>query len=89
MSKEKLVFKKMYKISYKKDYVYCYICNKKITNPNDLTADHEPPKSRQKELGTSKLYPCCQHCNNKKGALTYDEYKQWLALERKRHGLIK
>lgn len=82
-------FKKLYKISYKHDYVYCYICNKKITNPNELTADHEPPKSRQKELGTSKLYPCCAKCNHLKGSLTLEEYKQWLLLEAKRNGHIK
>ena len=89
MSKEKLEFKKLYKISHKKDFVYCYICNKKITNPNELTVDHEPPKSRQKELGDSKLYPCCRRCNNRKGALTLEEYKKWLLLEAKRNGHIK
>lgn len=83
---EKKHFKTLYKVSHKLPPVYCYICNKKITNPNELTIDHEPPKSRQKELGDSKLYQSCRRCNNRKGALTLEEYKVWLELEHKRNG---
>lgn len=41
------------------------------------TIEHEPPKSRQKELGESKLYLACKKCNNEKGALTAEEYALW------------
>lgn len=82
-------FKLLYKVSHKLPPVYCYICHKPITKQKDLTIDHEPPKSRQKELGQSNLYPCCKKCNNQKGSLTLKEYKLWLELEQKRNGHIK
>lgn len=82
-------FKLLYKVSHKLPPVYCYICHKPITKQKDLTIDHEPPKSRQKELGQSNLYPCCKKCNNQKGSLTLQEYKQWLELEQKRNGHVK
>lgn len=82
-------FKLLYKVSHKLPPVYCYICHKPITKQKDLTIDHEPPKSRQKELGQSNLYPCCKKCNNQKGSLTLNEYKQWLELEQKRNGHVK
>lgn len=82
-------FKLLYKVSHKLPPVYCYICHKPITKQKDLTIDHEPPRSRQKELGQSNLYPCCKKCNNQKGSLTLKEYKQWLELEQKRNGHVK
>lgn len=82
-------FKKLYRISYELPTVYCYICHKPITKQKDLTADHEPPKSRQKELGPSTLYPCCRVCNCDKGALTLEEYRLYLQLKAKKNGQIK
>lgn len=82
-------FKLLYKVSHKLPPVYCYICHKPITKQKDLTIDHEPPKSRQKELGQSNLYPCCKKYNNQKGSLTLKEYKQWMELEQKRNGHAK
>ena len=41
------------------------------------TLEHEPPLSRQRELGPSKLFLACKECNNEKGALTADEYEVW------------
>lgn len=41
------------------------------------TIEHEPPISRQKELGESKLFLACKKCNNEKGALTAEEYEVW------------
>ena len=86
MKDERNLFKSIYKISHKLPPVYCYICHKPITKQKDLTIDHEPPRSRQEELGHSNLYPCCAKCNHQKGSLTLEEYKQWLVLERKRNG---
>ncbi len=79
-------FRNKYKQSYKWETVYCYICGTAITDKRDYTLDHEPPKSRQTELGASQLFPCCKKCNHEKGALTLSEYRQWLELERKRNG---
>lgn len=51
------------------------------------TLEHEPPKSRQKELNTESVtYLVCATCNHKKGALTLPEYKEWLRLETIRNG---
>ena len=51
------------------------------------TLEHEPPRSRQKELGVeSRAYIVCAQCNHQKGALTLPEYKEWLRLEAIRNG---
>ena len=53
----------------------------------DSTVEHEPPKSRQKEFGvSSRTYLVCADCNHKKGALTLEEYREWLRLEFIRNG---
>lgn len=44
-------FRDKYKQSYKWETVYCYICGTAITDKRDYSLDHEPPKSRQDELG--------------------------------------
>ena len=41
------------------------------------TKEHEPPLSRQKELGASCILLACKKCNNEKGALSAEEYKRW------------
>lgn len=41
------------------------------------TIEHEPPVSRQKQLGESKLFLACKKCNNEKGALSAYEYEIW------------
>lgn len=83
---DKKQFKDLYRKTIKIETVYCCICGLPIKNIKDLTVEHEPPQSRQEELGKSKLYPSHAKCNHRKGALTMDEYRQWLELERKRHG---
>lgn len=52
----------------------------------EATKEHEPPKSRQKELGESKIFLVCKKCNNEKGALTLEEYREWKRLELIRNG---
>ena len=79
-------FRLIYRQQFKKIEVYCYLCGKLIKKQDDLTADHEPPKSRQAELGKSELYPCCKRCNHLKGSLTVEEFRQWLLLEARRNG---
>ena len=41
------------------------------------TKQHEPPLSRQKELGASRILLACKKWNNEKGALSAEEYKRW------------
>jgi hypothetical protein len=52
----------------------------------DASIEHEPPKSRQDELGKSKKFLACKECNHKKGALTAEEFAEWKRLEYIRHG---
>lgn len=56
---------------------------------SEATREHEPPQSRQKELGPSRVYLACRECNNEKGALTVAEYAEWKRLEAIRNGNIK
>lgn len=54
------------------------------------TVEHEPPRSRAKELGVEpQTYLTCARCNNEKGALTLEEYNQWKRLELIRNGNTK
>lgn len=62
------------------------------------TKEHEPPKSRQKWFGASRVLLACAKCNHEKGALTaaeYDiwktttDYHTWIRLERIRNGISK
>ena len=68
--------------------IICPYCLKPIPFGQE-SVDHEPPKSRQTELGPSKLIVCCKKCNHEKGALTATEYKQWKDLNSIRVGLTK
>ena len=54
---------------------------------SEATKEHEPPKSRQKELGkASQIYLACKKCNNDKGALTAEEYAEYKRLLHLKHG---
>lgn len=66
----------------------CPYCLKTIPW-EEHSIDHEPPKSRQAELGPSKLVLCCKKCNSEKGALTTQEYEQWKKLNALRVGQTK
>ncbi len=54
------------------DARFCIYCGEKAT-----TADHLTPKSRGGHDGYGNLAPCCYHCNQEKGNMTYDEYMTW------------
>ncbi|MDR1361379.1 MAG: HNH endonuclease [Rickettsiales bacterium] len=64
--------------------ILCCICGAAILNPKELSKEHEPPLSRG---GTKNGWAWAhKSCNNRKGALTQQEYQQWLILEKRRHG---
>lgn len=68
--------------------IICPYCLKPISDPTQLTIEHEPPKSRQEEFGIeSKTFYACKKCNNQKGSLTVEEYLEWKRLERIRNGV--
>lgn len=63
----------------------CPYCLKKLPLC-EATIEHEPPRSRQAELGPSQKILACKHCNNQKSALTAEEYSEWKRLEFIRNG---
>lgn len=75
-------WKKLYGASVSITCPYCL----KIIPLAEATKEHEPPKSRQKELGESQIFLVCKKCNNEKGALTAEEYELWKMLEFIRNG---
>jgi 5-methylcytosine-specific restriction endonuclease McrA len=66
-------------------FFQCPYCLKQFPLSN-ASIEHEPPKSRQKELGGSKILLACKKCNAEKGALTAEEYAEWKRLEFIRNG---
>lgn len=66
--------------------IVCPYCLKPILDPRNLTIEHEPPQSRQNELGESQKIYACKKCNHEKGALTAEEYVEWKRLEFIRNG---
>lgn len=75
-------WKKLYGVSGKFVCPYCL----KVLPTTEASIEHEPPQSRQKELGKSRTFLACKKCNNEKGALTLDEYIEWKRLEFIRNG---
>lgn len=72
-----------------KEPIICCICGLEILSKKDFSIEHEPPKSRQDELGKSELKYAHKKCNNFKGALTQKEYELFLELLKKRNGIVK
>ena len=68
------------------ELLVCIICLEMITCVSQFSIDHEPPKSRQRTHGKSKLYYAHKACNHRKGSLTLEEYKIWHALNLVRVG---
>lgn len=64
--------------------IRCCICGELIERQKDISREHEPPLSRGGRPWQWKY--AHKWCNNQKGALTLEEYKVWLELEKKRHG---
>lgn len=50
------------------------------------TRDHVVPKSRGGSNDPSNIALSCAECNQEKGALTLDEYREWKRLELMRNG---
>lgn len=66
--------------------VVCPYCLKPIEK-GQYSIEHEPPQSRQKECGPSKKVWACKKCNNDKGALTAEEYKEYKRLRAIKNGV--
>ena len=60
---------------------YCWYCGVSLAN-GKMTVDHVVPRSKggaKKHL--SNLIPSCQECNEEKGSMSLEEYRQ--SLDRK------
>jgi 5-methylcytosine-specific restriction endonuclease McrA len=55
------------------------------TDPSAAAIDHRTPTARGGTHTLGNLLVCCQVCNERKGALTEEEYRQLLALVRTWH----
>lgn len=72
--------KRWKKLYLQQHFFTCPYCLKELPL-TEATREHEPPKSRQKELGKSEIIIACKHCNHEKGALSAAEYAEWKRLE--------
>lgn len=89
MEISKKQFKELCALQIETKIAYCYLCGKPIARKKDYNIDHVQPKSRGGLDSASNWRPVHRTCNQRKGSLTYEEYKLWLELEAKRHGHIK
>lgn len=53
---------------------------------SEATRDHVIPRSRGGKTEPENIVLACGKCNQQKGALTADEYKEWKQLEIIRNG---
>lgn len=80
-------FKKIAEMQIKMKTAYCCICQKPILKISDYNLEHKIPVHRGGERDNPENWGIAhKKCNSEKGSLTMDEYRLWLALERKRHG---
>lgn len=56
---------------------------------SQATRDHLVPRSRGGKTEPSNIVLACGPCNQKKGSLTPEEYKEWLRLDFIRNGGLK
>lgn len=79
-------WKTLYRQQIKLGMCYCYLCGKPIEDERDFNLDHCVPLSRGGPNVASNWRATHKSCNSQKGALTLEEYKEWLRLERLRNG---
>lgn len=89
MYKTKEEFKKLCEFQIKAEIAYCYLCGKPIISIKDYNIDHVYPLSRGGKDIPSNWAMAHKKCNEEKGALLLDEFKQYLYLKAKRDGRIK
>ena len=63
----------------------CAYCLKSLPI-EQATRDHKLPRSRGGKSDSDNIEIVCEKCNNQKGSLTIEEYKQWKQLEFIRNG---
>ena len=89
MTITKADFKKICEMQIRTKTAYCCLCGKLINKVDEYNIEHLHPRSRGGEDSVENWRVAHKTYNTKKGALTFEEWKQWLALERKRNGITK
>lgn len=79
-------WKALYREQIKLGKCYCYLCGQPIESDKDFNLDHCVPLSRGGQNEQSNWRPTHKECNSTKGALTYEEYIEWMRLEKLRTG---
>lgn len=80
-------FKKYCEMQIETKTAYCCLCGGLIKKKNEYNIEHLQPLSRNGANDISNWRIAHKKCNSRKGALTFEEYKLWLELERKRNGV--
>jgi hypothetical protein len=81
----KWIIREQYDTTY--HYSECYLCRRPILNRDDWSRDHIVPRCRDGLLGSENIAPAHKLCNSQKSALTYMEYRRYLALDSLRTGI--
>lgn len=89
MDLSKQQFKRYCEMQIKMETAYCCLCGKPIYKTKEYNIEHLQPVSRGGKNNLDNWGICHKKCNSEKGALTFEEYRLWKELERKRHGLSK
>lgn len=79
-------WKTLYREQIRLGMCYCYLCGKPIEKDKDFNLDHCVPLSRGGANDPSNWRATHKTCNATKGALTLEEYKEWMRLETIRNG---
>ena len=86
MATTKKQWKTLYREQIRLGMCYCYLCGKPIESEKDFNLDHCVPTSRGGANEPHNWRATHKSCNSTKGALTLEEYKEWLRLETIRNG---
>lgn len=82
-------FKKICEMQIETKTAYCCLCGKLIHKKDEYNIEHLHPRSRGGKDSVENWRVAHKTCNSKKGALTFEEWKLWLSLEKKRNGITK
>ena len=89
MTITKADFKKICEMQIRTKTAYCCLCGKLINKVDEKNIEHMHPRSRGGEDSVENGGGAGKTGSAKKGAVTFEEWKQWLALEKKRNGITK
>lgn len=66
---------------HRRDRWRCHYCGKRGTMKT-LTKDHKRPRARSGHDGLNNLVSACRSCNQRKGTMSYDSFRERMLAER-------